>query len=181
MLDTHEYAAIELHGGGSQVMVLGVSRDGVNSPRGFGEPGTVYCSFFNVFWCLTDVYPGDGGLIVATGSHKSEFECPYVKLYDYAEDVPQGVVNITPKAGDAIIHAESVYHGALRWNPTDRDRRFLTLRYLPQYLLTYHIPEDRNVPKEVKDRLAPQTRELIETAWRSHEKEISKRDEIRLI
>ena len=43
----------------------------------------------------------DGGFIVVVGSHKAEFEFPYEqKTYTSAEDLPDGVVNITPKAGD---------------------------------------------------------------------------------
>ena len=47
--------------------------------------------------------------------------------------MPEGVLNVTPKAGDVVIISELVTHGALSWVPEDRDRRFLTLRYMQQH------------------------------------------------
>jgi hypothetical protein len=40
-----------------------------------------------------------------------------------------GVLGVYPKAGDVVVISERTLHGALRWQPRDRDRRFLTLRY----------------------------------------------------
>ena len=60
-------------------------------------------------------------------------------------------------------------------------RRFLMVHYMRQYLRASHNHMDQNVPDEVKEKLATETEELLETAWRSHEKEITKRDEFRLI
>ena len=185
MVDTHEHASLQLHGGISgQTMALGNKTDGIHSPRGFGDPGTLYSEFFDVFWYLTDVNPGDGGFILVIGSHKAEFELPYEqRTYESADELPDGVVNITPKAGDCIVSPESIFHGSLQWKPKDRDRRFVVTRYVPQHQQMYHTEEDwpENLPQEFLDRLAPETRELIEIAWRSHEKEITKRDQIRLI
>ena len=55
------------------------------------------------------------------------------------------------------------------------------VHYMRQYLRASHNHMDQNVPDEVKEKLATETEELLETAWRSHEKEITKRDEFRLI
>ena len=71
--------------------------------------------------------------------------------------------------------AEQVFHGSLRWKPVDRDRRVLVMRYTLQYQLSRQ--QDMNMEQAVLDRLAPETRELLETGWRSHEKEISKREQ----
>ena len=102
MVDTREHTPFPPHGGGvGHTMVLGSNADGINSPRGFGNPGTPFYELFDVFWYSTNVNPGDGGFIVVVGSHKAEFELPYEqKTYASAEDLPDGVVNITPKAGD---------------------------------------------------------------------------------
>ena len=182
MINTHEHDAIGLHcGEGGQIMALGTNSNGVNSPRGFGEPGTLYCDTFNVFWYLSDVHPGDGSLLLVPGSHKSEFECPFEGIYESEDDLPQGILHIAPKTGDVIFIPEQVFRGSLKWKPKDRDRRFMIYRYASQHLLAWHRDTDYVVPKEIRDRLAPETRELIETAWRAHEKEISKRDNIRLI
>ena len=180
MVNTHEHDPIGLHcGDGGQIMALGVNRDGVKSPRGFGAPGTLYCDLFNVFWYLTDVHPGDGGLLLAPGSHKSKFE--FSLVYQSEDCLPQGILHIMPKAGDAIVIPEQLFRGSLKWKPKDRELRFMIYRYVPQYLLAWHRDTDFVMPKEMKDRLAPETRELVETTWGVHEKEISKRDIIRLI
>ncbi|MDP6506440.1 MAG: phytanoyl-CoA dioxygenase family protein, partial [Planctomycetota bacterium] len=36
----------------------------------------IFCDNFAAFHYLTDVHPGDGGLVVIPGSHKSEFDRP---------------------------------------------------------------------------------------------------------
>ena len=74
---------------------------------------------------FTDVYPGDGGLIVIPGSHKSEFTRPKELLtLDEADGIDPledpVFVNITPKAGDIVIISELLTHGVLRWKPKDR-------------------------------------------------------------
>ena len=182
IVDTHKHPTNAFHVGPGQTIALGHNRDGHNSPREFGEPGTLYCNFFNVFWCLTDVHAGDGGLILAPGSHKSEFESPYEGgSYESAEDLPEGIINITPNAGDAVVMPDHVYHGSMKWQPMDRDRRVMLFRYVTQYELSFQNAHDEVLEDELLDRLAPETRELVQTAWRSHEKEITKYDEIRLI
>jgi len=181
-VDTHEYPANPIHGGGMGAMkVLGVNHNGLNSPRGFGNPGTVCADFFNVFWYLSDVQAGDGGLIVVPGSHKSEFEFPSETLHESEDSLTQGMVNITLNAGDAIIIPEFVLHGTLKWKPRDRERRFLHLQFAPQYNMMRRDALCRAMDKATKARLAAETQELIEVAWSSHEKEISKRNIIRLI
>ena len=143
------------------------------------------------FFYLTDVNPGDGGLIIIPCSHKSNF--PYSKkdFYPdsyteegdyrddyYSTDVPEDELNITPKAGDVVIISELVTHGALSWVPQDRDRRFLTLRYMQQH---ESVRGDlmRFAP-EVCERLSPETLELAEPASFHHVKEIVKRDVVTL-
>jgi len=177
--DTHEHVPLHLHNGPGQTMRLGLNRDGANSPRGFGESGTMHCDFFNIFWYLTDVQPGDGGLLLAPGSHKSEFEFPFQPLYDSVGDLPKGIENIVPSAGDAVIMSEQVFHGSLQWKPQTRDRRLLVMRYALQHELWRQ--QDMDIETEVLNQLAPETRELLETGWHSHEKKIVKRDIIRLI
>ena len=182
MVNAHEHNARgPHHGDPGQSMALGVNRDGANSPRGFGEPGTLYCDLFNVFWYLSDVHPGDGGLLLGVGSHKSKFERPSMDGYESEDYLHHGLLHITPKAGDAIVIPEHLFGGSLKWKPKDRECRFMIYRYVPQYLLAWHKEWDFVMLKEVKDKLAPETRELVETGWGVHEKEISKRDIIRLI
>ena len=146
--------------------------------------GKVQCNDLVFFFYLTDVNPGDGGLIIIPCSPKSNF--PYSKkdFYPdsyteegdyrddyYSTDVPEGVLNITPKAGDVVIISELVTHGALSWAPKDRDRRFLTLRYGVQ-----HLGPGRDFPDAFKARLSPETLELMETHDFNTTKEIVERE-----
>lgn len=90
---------------------------------------------------LTDVNPGDGGLIVIPGSHKSNFPCPpdMRKYLAYQENVRQVVC----KAGDAVIFTEATTHGTLPWT-SDEPRRSLLTRYTAgnmAYVPAYDAPE----------------------------------------
>ena len=140
--------------------------------------GRIYCDDFVVFPYLTDVHPGDGGLLVVPGSHKAEFERPEHIFnngtIDDVNQIPRGVENITPKAGDAVIISELLTHGALPWKPKDRYRCFLVLRYRPQ------DRGESRVPEEVRERLAPETLELIARATPAHIKKIVKEDVVTL-
>ena len=90
------------------------------------------------------------------------------------------MLNLTPKAGDVVIISELLTHGNKIWQPQDRDRRFIIMRYVPQFIGV----TDGNVafpfPDEILERLAPETRELTEFApWR-RVKEIVNRDVVTL-
>lgn len=140
--------------------------------------GRIYCDDFVVFPYLTDVNPGDGGLLIVPGSHKAEYDRPEEifnqgTIEDY-NNIPLGVVNITPKAGDILIISELLTHGALPWKPKDRNRCFLVLRYRPQDRAESRIPE------ELRGRLAPETQELIAHVDQEHIKEIVKKDVVKL-
>ena len=116
-----------------------------------------------VFFYFTDVCPGDGGLIVLPGSHKSEFKRPENLFFpepdNPAAPLHPALVNVTPKAGDVVIITEMLTHGVLVWQPKDRDRRFLILRYKTQF-----FQDERGLrepfPPEVMERLSPETKAL---------------------
>ena len=151
------------------------------------KDGHIHCNDFICFFYFTDVNPGDGGIVVLPGSHKSEFERPKIFPHPKSLTEPDGIffqnledpnqplhpalVNVTPKAGDVVILSELTVHGVLIWKPTDRDRRFLILRYKTQY-----FSDDRGrkhpFPEEVWERLSPETQELSETASYGHTKSI---------
>ena len=148
----------------------------------------IHCDFFNIFWYLTDVLPGDGGLVVVQGAHKSEFTRSQEisnSLFNDGEflsdgSLPQGVINVTPRAGDVLIINEELTHGVMKWNPTDRDRVFAILRYSTHHMNSGARAEVE-LPQAIVGRLSPETRELLEMAPVRHTKEIAKRDNIRLI
>jgi len=144
------------------------------------EDGQIRCTDFIFFFYLTDVFPGDGGLMVLPGSHKSHFPKPkdmfYTDTYyieDYvAEEVLPGVANLTARAGDVLVCSELLIHGALTWKPRDRERRLLTMRYGVQHTVTGSI---KPFSEEIRARLSPETLELIEVAPYNHVKEIVKK------
>ena len=112
------------------------------------------------------------------GSHKAAFARP-PSLFNRGvtaelKDLPVGVVNVTPRAGDAVVMTEMLAHGTLQWQPTDRQRRTLVLRYRPQF------KGQAAVPEVLYDRLSPQTLELMAPAHYTHVKEIVKEDVVRL-
>ena len=154
----------------------------------FVKDGKLYNNDLVFFFYLTDVLPGDGGLIVVPGSHKANF--PRENSYFYPEsysadggynddyfstEVAEGVTNFTPSAGDVVIISEHLIHGALSWLPPDRDRRFLTLRYTVQ-----HIGPTSPFPDGGKANLSPETLELIAVRDFDHTKEIVEQDLITL-
>ena len=160
-----------------------VAQSGPEMPRYFTQDGRVYSDNFVVFFYLSDVLPGDGGLILIPGSHKSEFPRPpdffYQDTYDnegyQCDEVPPGVVDVAARAGDVVFMSEMVSHGALIWKPKDRDRRFMTMRYAPQF-----IASNRSFSDEILQRLSPETRELVAVTGYAHTKEIAKLDRVEL-
>ena len=151
---------------------------GWQSTRFDTREGRIFCDDFVIFPYFDDVFPGDGGLLVVPGSHKATFERP-TGLFNNGiiytrEDLPAGVTNITPRAGDAVIITEMLVHGTLQWNPTDRLRRTLVLRYRPQF------KNQPSVPEILQDRLSPETKELMSHAHYNHIKEIVKKDVVEL-
>ena len=143
---------------------LHCAREGFRWTRRYGvRHNQIHTNDIVCFFYFTDVHPGDGGLIVLPGSHKSEFERPENLFFPEPDnpDAPlhPAIVNVTPKAGDVVIITEMLTHGVLVWKPKDRDRRFLILRYKTQF-----FQDERGLhepfPPEVMDRLSPETKAL---------------------
>ena len=127
---------------------------------------------------LADVNPGDGGLVVVPGSHKTPFPRPK-HLFDGgkisdAKLFPPGIGYLTPAAVDVVIISELLTHGALPWRPKNRYRCVLVLRYRPQHR------GESSIPESVKSRLSPETLELLEHRHHTHVKEIVSKDVITL-
>ena len=120
------------------------------------------------------------------GSHKAAFDRPETLFNNgmmaELDDLPAGVVNVTPRAGDAIVMTEMLAHGTLQWKPTDRQRRTLVLRYRPQYRNRRGAEIERVTvaPKAIQERLSPQVRELMDYAHYIDVKEVAKEEVVRL-
>ncbi|MCZ6635168.1 MAG: phytanoyl-CoA dioxygenase family protein [bacterium] len=133
------------------------ARTGTEGQRlhGGGEPfspsvwyhqqnGRIFCRGITVAWQLTDVNPGDGGFACVPGSHKG------------AEPIPEGVRSIEDdmglvaqpamKAGDVLLFAETMTHGALPWKGEGERRSVLykyTSRAAARAVGKHFTPEER--------------------------------------
>ena len=125
--------------------------------------GRVFAEQIVVFPYFDDVHPGDGGLLVVPGSHKAAFDRPKgafgATQFETLDDLPAGIINVTPQAGDFAIISERLTHGTLRWQPKDRMRRVLVLRYQPQF-----GAGGGSLPDAILSRLDPETLELTKRA-----------------
>jgi hypothetical protein len=76
-----------LGGHGDRPVHLHCAREdgGPRSARFEVSNGRIYCDNFIVFPYFDDVHPGDGGLLVLPGSHKSNFERPHELYGAYGE------------------------------------------------------------------------------------------------
>lgn len=100
----------------------------------------IYCDWATFFVYLTDVRPGDGGLLVVPGAHRASFIYPPELFYakdaypvDPEERQKLGFINVTANAGDMIIMPLRLNHAALPWLPVDRDRILMFYTYRPQF------------------------------------------------
>ena len=96
---------------------------------------------------LADVNPGDGGLAVIPGSHKSNFECPREMLL-YKKH-REHVKEVVCKAGDVIIFTEALTHGTVPWT-NDHQRRAILTRYTAGNLA--YTNGNREIPAWANER-----------------------------
>lgn len=74
------------------------------------------------------------------------------------------------RAGDFLLLSEATVHGILPWQPAERLRRFLVLRYGVQYSGTQPLLK---LPPRVAAQLSDQTRELMAYAHITHTKSLA--------
>lgn len=145
--------------------------------------GNIHNNDFAIFFYFTDVFPGDGGLVVLPGSHKANFDRPDDIFFPDPENPPEqlhpALVNVTARAGDAIVMSELLTHGVLIWEPQERYRRFLILRYKTQFFQDNRGNRDP-FPPEVMERLSPETVELASHAHFTHTKDIVKQEQVQI-
>lgn len=150
---------------------------GWQSSRFECRDGRIFTDHVVVFPYLTDVRTGDGGVVVLPGSHKAHFARPPHLFNGGCLDsgaLPDGLLNLTPDAGDVLIISESLTHGALPWAARDRRRIILVLRYRPQTVAAAALPA------EIVSRLLPEVRELVAAAGPTERKAIAEMDRIEL-
>ena len=85
--------------------------------------GRIYHNLFQVFYAISDVPPGGGGMRLIPGSHKANIPLP---AGDSLEELE---VEISMKAGSVLLFSHDVYHASL--NTTDTVRRVAIFTYCP--------------------------------------------------
>ena len=95
------------------------------------QNGRMRCGLINCQYQLADVNPGDGGLCVVPGSHKTNYPIP--RDIAIGETDQEIVYHVPMKAGDLVIFSENTTHGTMPWT-ADNERRSLFYRYTPPYL-----------------------------------------------
>ena len=88
-------------------------------PNGHVVDGRFICPMVKVFYCLTDVGPGEGEFVLIPGSHKAAFEIDMDRV-----DLPAQRVFDDVRAGDVIIFDEGLLHNG-RPNRSETTRRTL--------------------------------------------------------
>eukprot|EP01051_Picozoa_sp_SAG22_P008035 SAG22_NODE_591_length_8819_cov_3.667737_6_plen_354_part_00 len=156
--------------------------------------GKPFMTDFGMFVYLDTVQPGDGGLVMLHGSHKSSFERPPsvggtygsgnwgvdnlgVREKGFTPDphpcgcddyLPPGCVNPCPRAGDIVFMSECVCHSNMAWNGSGH-RHVLRIGFKPQHVA---FPEECFTDEQIL-RLPPEIRELRSHAPLGHVKKIA--------
>jgi hypothetical protein len=115
--------------------------------------GKIFSTLTVVSFALSEVTPGQGGLALIPGSHKSNYPCP-VDVTTLS-DTPY-VVSPAVKPGDAIIFTEAMTHGAFPWTAT-HERRAVMYKYSPGYMTWIHP----RWPQELVDLCTPEQQKLL--------------------
>jgi hypothetical protein len=107
-----------------------------------------------VSWALSDMLPGQGGLVCIPGSHKSNMAWP--RRFDHTADC---ATLIPLRAGDVVIFTGAIAHGTYPWHGPHL-RRTLIYKYAPA-----HIAWSSGYLEwspELCSLLTPRQRELLE-------------------
>ncbi len=92
-------------------------------PTGHLIDGKFVCPMVKVFYCLTDVGPGQGEFVVVPGSHKTLCSIDTARV-----DLPAQHCFDDVKAGDSIIFNEALLHNG-RPNRSDKTRQTLIVNF----------------------------------------------------
>lgn len=93
-------------------------------PTGHVENGAFTCPMVKVFYCMTDVGPGEGEFVVVPGSHRAQFALETKGRVD----LPAQHIFDNVKAGDIIIFDEALLHNG-RPNPSKKTRKTLIINF----------------------------------------------------
>ncbi len=92
-------------------------------PTGHVVNGKFVCPMVKVFYCLTDVGPGEGEFVVVPGSHKAQFTVDTERL-----DLPGQHVFDDVATGDIIVFNEALLHNG-RPNRSEKTRQTIIVNF----------------------------------------------------
>jgi ectoine hydroxylase-related dioxygenase (phytanoyl-CoA dioxygenase family) len=107
---------------------LGFHRGAAPSWGTYVEEGNLHCLFAKTLAYLTDVGPEDGGTAVLPGSHKLPWR--EAAMIEAAAADPGLVHQVTARAGDVLLFAESLIHSTTEI-ASDAERVVLISGYVP--------------------------------------------------
>jgi hypothetical protein len=124
--------------------------------------GRFMCGQVNILIALTDIGPGDGGTMLIPGSHKSNFKHPHYSQKsmgkDQSVDGTVGAIEVSMKAGDALLFVDGISHGSAK-RVNEGIRRIAVYRYGPSWTNFRH----GNQPSpELLERLTPERRKIVQ-------------------
>lgn len=93
-------------------------------PAGHLVDGLFTCPMVKVFYCLTDVGPGEGEFVVIPGSHRTSLKIETKGRVD----LPAQRVFDDVKAGDIILFNEALLHNG-RPNPSQKTRKTIIVNF----------------------------------------------------
>jgi len=93
-------------------------------PSGYVIDGQFRCPMVKVFYCMTDVGPGEGEFVVIPGSHRAAFQ---IDMKDRIDLPGQHIFNDV-RAGDVIIFNEALLHNG-RPNPSNKTRKTIIMNF----------------------------------------------------
>jgi ectoine hydroxylase-related dioxygenase (phytanoyl-CoA dioxygenase family) len=88
------------------------------------EEGRFVCPMVKVFYCMTNVGPGEGEFVVIPGSHRTQFKVETKGRVD----LPAQHIFDEVKAGDIIIFNEALLHNG-RPNPSQKTRKTIIVNF----------------------------------------------------
>lgn len=93
-------------------------------PTGHVVDGRFLCPMVKVFYCMTDVGPGEGEFVAVPGSHRAQFKIAHRDRLD----LPGQRVFDDVKAGDVILFNEGMLHTG-RPNPSWKTRKTIIFNF----------------------------------------------------
>lgn len=92
-------------------------------PTGHVVNGKFVCPMVKVFYCMTDVGPGQGEFVVIPRSHRAQFEIEMERIDLPAQHIFDDVIT-----GDIILFNEGLIHNG-RPNPSSKTRKTMIVNF----------------------------------------------------